>query len=273
MALSAPRLFWHFLHSPRWWCGLLLTVGSGIGLAVLYGTLTTTAEDRAFAARGVRTGAEITLRSEANEWEDAGGRPEMRTDYRVHYRFHDDAGNEQMGVAVVPKSTWLRYQAGDTLAIEYLPDQPDRSRALERLRPPLGMAVGVAFGSGLFLLLGGLVLVGSAWSRARRRWRVVRNGIPCLGRVTEVLTAPNPNGHEAHAGKPSGYHLGYTFQDSRGVHHDGQTAGLPPEVAFHWKPGDPILVLYAPPDIFRHEVDLFGARADDLQTLLNRSVP
>jgi hypothetical protein len=269
MTRSAPRLFWHYLNSPRWWFGCLLTAGSVVGVVVLFWTWTTTAEDREFAAKGVRTVAQISLRSETPEWvgEDQS---EMITRYQLHYYFLDPEGNEQTGVATVLKPTWLRYQAGDTLAIEYLADQPARNRALERQRPPLGIAGTVVFGLGLLLVLGGLILLGTAWVRGRRRWRIVRTGIPSLGRITEILASGARNGHDQPAAHAA-YHLGYTFQDQRGVSHDGRTAALTPGLASRWHLGDPILVLYAPDDIFRHEVDLFGARAEDLNLLLNRS--
>jgi len=266
MALAAFRLFWHYLHGPRWWLCCLLTVASAVGLGTLYRTWTTTAEDREFAAQGVRTEAQIMLRSETPEWEGPEDRPELKVRYRLHYHFKDADDDEQVGVAVVPKTTWLRYQLGDSLAIEYLAGQPGRSRALERERPPLGVAALLVFGLGLLLVLSGLALLATAWVRAWRRWRVVRHGIPCLGRITEVLAPGTRNGHDPTAA----FHLGYTFKDQRGMPHDGRTTPLAPALASRWQPGDPILVLYTPNDIFRHEVDLFGARANDLHALLNR---
>jgi hypothetical protein len=264
---AAFRLFWHYLNSPRWWLGCLLTVASGAGWAMFYRAWTTTVEDREFAAHGVRTVAEVNLRSEVPEWVGPEGRPEMKMRYRLHYAFKDADNDEQFGVAQVPKSTWLRYQPGDTLAIEYLPDQPGRNRAFERERPPVGVTGLLVLGLGLLVVLSGALLLVTAWVRAWRRWRVVRSGIPCLGRVTEVLTTARRNGRDP---LTAGCHLGYSFMDQRGMAHDGRTAPLDPALASRWQPGDPILVLYAPNDIFRHEVDLFGARADDLHGLLNR---
>jgi hypothetical protein len=269
MRFAALRLFWHYLHGPRWWFASLLTVASGVGFGMLHSIWTTTAEDREFSAKGVRTEAQIMLRSETPEWDGPDDRPELKTRYRLHYHFKDADDEEQVGVAVVPKTTWLHYELGDSLAIEYLADQPARSRALERERPPLGIAGLLVFGIGSLGVLGGLVLMAVAWVRAWRRWRVVRKGIPCLGRITEVLAAGTRNGHDSvAAGRPA--LLGYSFRDQRGMLHDGRTPPLAPCLASRWQPGDPILVLYAPNDIFRHEVDLFGTRATELNVLLNR---
>ena len=267
MMLAALPVFWHYLNTPRWWLGCLLTVASAAGFGALYQAWATSPEDRDFAAHGVRTQAEIMFRSEVPEWEDVDGRPEMKVRYRLHYMFKDADNDDQVGVALVPKATWLRYQLGDTLTIEYLPDQPGRNRALVRERPPLGVAGFLVLGLGALLVLGGLLLLGTAWVRAWRRWRVVRGGIACLGRITEVSHPPGRNGDVAGA---SACHLGYTFTDERGMARDGRTARLDPAVAARWQPGDPILVLCAPNDIFRHEVDLFGVRAEDLNVLLNR---
>jgi hypothetical protein len=270
MTVAALRLFWHYLHGPRWWLACLLTVASGVGFAMLYRTWTTTAEDREFAAKGVRTEAQIMLRSESPEWEGPEDRPEMKSRYRLHYHFKDADDEEQVGVALVPKATWLRYQLGDYLTIEYLSEQPARSRALERERPALGVAGMLVFGVGLLGILSGFVLMAGAWVRAWRRWRVVRKGIPCLGRVTEFLAPGTRNGQDSMAANAPAVHLGYTFKDQRGMLHDGRTAPLAPRLASRWHPGDPILVLYAPNDMFRHEVDLFGTRAHDLNMLLQR---
>ena len=264
--LAAFRLFWHYLNSPRWWLGCLLTVASGAGWAMFYRAWTTTDEDREFAAHSVRTVAEINLRSELPEWVGPEGHPEMKMRYRLHYVFKDADNDDQFGVALVPKSTWLRYQPGDTLAVEYLPEQPGRSRAFERERPPVGVTGLLVLGLGLLVVLSGVLLLMTAWVRAWRRWRVVRSGIACLGRVTEVRSPAERNGH---APVDAGCHVGYTFTDQRGMTHDGRTAPLDPALVSRWQPGDPILILYTPNDIFRHEVDLFGARAEDLHDLLH----
>jgi Protein of unknown function (DUF3592) len=267
--LAALPLFWHYLNSPRWWLGCLVTVVSAVGFGALYWAWTTSPEDREFAAHGIRTQAEIMFRSEVPEWEDVDGRPEMKVRYRLHYMFKDADHDDHVGVALVPKTTWLRYQLGDTLSIEYLPDQPGRNRALVRERPPLGAAGFLVLGLGALFVLGGVLLLGASWVRAWRRWRVVRRGIACLGRITEVSGSAGRNGN-GHAPAAAHCHLGYTFTDERGMAHDGRTARLESAFASRWQPGDPILILYAPHDIFRHEVDLFGARTDDLNVLLNR---
>jgi hypothetical protein len=272
MMAVALRLFWHYLNGLGWWVGWLLTAGGVAGFATIHSAWTTTDEDREFAAHGVRTEARVMLRSEANEWVGPDDHQEVKPRYRLHYHYTDADDTEQVGVAVVPKATWLGYELGDPLAIEYLSDQPARSRAIERERPPLGVAALSVFGVGLLVAVAGLGLLGTVLLRAWRRWRVVRTGLPCLGRITEVVAA-GTNGHVHSAPRPPARQLGYTFKDQRGMSHEGRTAALTPDMASRWQLGDPILVLYAPNDIFRHEVDLFGTRAEDLNVLLNRVSP
>jgi hypothetical protein len=156
----------------------------------------------------------------------------------------------------VPEAVWKRHQIGDTIRIRYMPDDPHRSRMDEHQRSAMGKPTLILVVIGGLLVVTGTGLVLTAILRACRRAYVVRHGIPTLGFVTEVVATPARR-------------LGYTFLDHRGVRHDGQTADLAGRRAEHWHMGDPILVLYHPDNLLRHEVDLFGARADDLAQLAN----
>jgi hypothetical protein len=269
MTIASSRLWWCYLNGAGWWFGLLLTAAGGSLAGIALGTHPRPGDDQQFAEAGIRTEARVVSKAQLKEPVDAGAEPEWSTVYTILYQYQDSDGETFQGTARVNEATWYRYQVGDTLWVEYLAHQSDKSRADDRERPPLGWRVVMMMGAGGVVSVAGLAILATATLRARRRMRVVRDGVPCLGRVIDVLTE-TPGNHQGKPGrKRSNYFLAYSFTDQRGVLRDGQTAGLPRGFESRWHAGDPVLVLYKPPDIYRHEVDLFGARADELANMIS----
>jgi hypothetical protein len=266
MSASRTRLFWRYLTGPRWWWGFVLTLtGAVLALGVLRGPLWTNDEDRQFAADGVWTTGTITMRG--RDPEVVGGDPAQRqTIYRLYYEYQDKQARVYQGWSRVTPEVWDRNRQGDRVDVEYLAGQPKTSRADVRERTPLGWWFLVLLSMALLLTGAGVVFLVSSCLRARRRTNVIFHGIPSLGHVTQVVSA-HGNG-ELPRGK-SGPFLLYTFKDQRGVVRDGHSPALPRGLESHWQPGDAILVLFHPHDIYRHEIDLFNVRGEELAELIN----
>jgi hypothetical protein len=260
MAVSHVELFWCYLNRPGWWLGVALCVIGGSlagGARYLQGL----PRERDLPD-GVRTVGQVVHKGERTEWPETDHGAKPRVIYSLRYEFRDAEGQERQGTAEVPPAAWQRYQAGDAIGVRYPVGNPELNRADDVLvNPPapgwaaatLAGAVLGAAGSGLGLL---------CLSRAWRRTRVVCGGVPSVGRVTEVVPDDAPG---------SRLRVGYRFTDDRGVGRDGRTSPLPRPVASRWRPGDPILVLFRPDDVFRHEVDVYGARDDELAALASGS--
>ena len=265
---APPRLFWRFLNGRRWWLGFaLLAAGLAGSAAASLARTHREDEDGRFAAGAART--EGRVMSKAQNKDPAG-----KTVYSMLYQYQDADGETFQEMARVSEATWHHYPVGGAVAVEYAARQPDVSRLEERERPPPSPALVALGGTALLLAAGGLFLCAAAILRARRRARVVRHGVACLGRVTELVAAPAANGTGRRTvPRKATYHLAYTFTDQRGVLREGQTTALPRGFESRWRPGDSVLVLYQPPDVYRHEVDLYGARADALAELLNPPRP
>jgi hypothetical protein len=226
-------------------------------------------EDRRFAEHGVRTKGKVEFRGQDIEWIGPAEDQKPETVFYLHYQYYDGAGQEQRGASRVTKPTWQHYKLGDALAIEYLNDQSDKSRADDRQRSAVTAGLMVGTGAGLALTIIGAALIATAIWRARRRLGVIQHGVPSLGKVTEIVAHGQNGESQGSIMTRADYRIRYSFTDQRGALRDGQTAALPHSVASRWHAGDPILVLYHPNDLFRHEVDLFEARPDDLSGLLN----
>jgi hypothetical protein len=269
MNTSAARLRWHYLQETRFRLGLILTVaGVVLGVAGWFAKIWTDAEERSYFLDGVSARGTIIFKGSRKDWDGPPERGQLKTVYVLHYEYSDRQDRTYHGSVDVAGRDWDRYRPGETLAIEYLAGQPDKSRAELRAPPPLGWTVLVLLASAILLAMVGVVLVIRSWLRARRRLAVVREGIASLGRITNIV-GPGGPGHRPPASPSPPCTLWYTFTDCKGVSRDGFTAPLPPGLADHWRAGDPILVLFHPHDIYRHEVDLFGVRTDELTELVN----
>ena len=124
----------------------------------------------------------------------------------------------------------------------------------------------LALGGGSFLIGGVLVFGGGGWLWAGRKARLVRDGEPFAGIVTDHDTRRPGKGNQA----PS-VRLRFAFTDATGEERTGKSCWLPSDVAPRWPIDEPILVLQDPANATRFEADIFEARADDLAGLKDDS--
>jgi 4-amino-4-deoxy-L-arabinose transferase-like glycosyltransferase len=271
MALSPSRVFWKYLNSPAWWVGLVLTV-VGIVLLAIWQVASTSSEEeqRRFTVAGVRTTARITMINFNPPVAQKPGQPPEQS-YAVVYQYQDAAGHNHGGSFNIRMEERSCYNIGDSLPIEYLKDNPENSRQLDSGTPA---APPFFKWFGLVLLCGGPVLFLFALARAWRRMRIVRHGIPVLGRVLGIQTAVPlyiQILQMQRADKTPSHYLRYSFQDPGGSIREVLGPELPVGMETRWQPGDPVLVLHHPNNIKRQIVDIFGARQEDLEALLAKA--
>jgi hypothetical protein len=99
-----------------------------------------------------------------------------------------------------------------------------------------------------------------AFVRSGHRVRIVRDGVPALGVVDDLMI-------DESAGKVNGvpfYCLTYRFTDEEGSAQEGRSPALPRALQSRWQAGDQILILYDRENSARNEADIFEARADEL---------
>lgn len=273
MSMSPAHLYWRYLNTPAWWFGLVFGTVGCLVLAVPYWSATNAdEEDRQFAANGVRATAKITFKNQGTQPVGAPGRTPVPF-FSVVYLYQDSTGQNHTGSANVTAETWSRHTIGDSISIEYVGDSPDKSRLLAPHTSETPVASVRWWGLGPALICVGLILVLAALLRAWRRTRVIRHGVPALGRVVGTQAAVSwlvQILQMQRANKTLSYYLRYTFTDQSGSAREGLTPELPTDMETRWQPGDPILVLYDPNNVLHHEVDLFGARQQELAALLDQ---
>src|SRR5262249_2054398 len=169
---------------------------------------------------------------------------------------------EDGGVAV-GVNEWTSFQKYDDILIYYRRDRPDESQLAEvpNLSRRWAMHMGLSLG-GLLYVGGGLVGVGGWWW-ATRKARLVVEGKPVLGEVTDRVCP-----FWGQALSPPRSCLHFQFVNSRGSIQTGKTHWLPEDIACCWNPGNSILVLCDPADPSRSEADVFQVRDADKERLL-----
>jgi hypothetical protein len=269
MNISLPILFWKYLAGARWWLGIFLAL---LGFGVCGGWYITWSKgelvDRDLPGKTIRTEGVIQSRERKNDWVGPPDDLQFKSVYLLRYKYQDPEGQPFTGTAAVSQVAFNSVTEGDPVQVEFSAERPDLNRLVGLERPPMGWP-GFALIM-VFSVIGllGLWLMATALLRAQRRSRMIMGGRPCLGRVNEVVGPAERDAVPHHRSK---YYLGYSFTDHKGIVREGRTQTLTPNVVGHWQPGDPILVLYHPENIHRHEVDLYGVRGDDLARLLNLS--
>jgi hypothetical protein len=224
-------------------------------------------------ATGFLVGGYSLLQSEAEYWKNGvaanatvtrkdvtlttGVRSQSKN-FTVSYRYQDGQGQGHEGSSTVGEQLWNRLQNDQALPIEYLRDQPARSQAIDR---PFLDRWNWLFCVGIGSLLVGCLVGGSVgvWIWAGRHARLVRDGVPFVGLVTE------------HDDQKSGHRLRFTFTDATATRRSGTSWFLSPELMSRWPVNKPILVLQDPSNPTRFEADIFGTRADELARLRDLS--
>lgn len=256
MGLVNLRMRWCYLRTSFWWWfGLIWAV---VGTPFLVIGLVVWSQDQHALRGGIATTATIIQKDHDADASDRDG-------YFLRFRYVDAAGEEHEVEEGVPRPAWLRYRPGQRVAIEYLENQPAKSRLAENVGHDAGVIKWVFTLLGLaFAGLGWGLLVGS-WVGAGRRTRLLCRGVPALGQVTGVERRLNIEINGRHPA-----YLTFQFTDSQGRVRSGESSLLPRAIENRWQPGDPILVLYEDDNPARNEADVHEFRADDLAALSRR---
>ncbi len=267
--MSFVRIYWLYIRSSRWWLGPLAIAG---GLVCLWGSQhhwqQTDADSLRFKETGVLVAGKIIQKTERSDWHGAAS----KLKYSLRYRYTDNAGAEHHGNAEVSEPMWKRYHLDDTVSVTFLAGEPATSQLSEHGDHAKHPAQLVALFCGTALVVGGTVHLLYIFVRAWRKVRVIKHGVASVARVDHVTSdAPEIRNGDHQGGKTARRRLGYSFVDHRGIARDGETMLLPFHLASRWRPGDPILVVYHPDHVLRHEVDLFGARSEELARQLDSS--
>jgi Protein of unknown function (DUF3592) len=255
MNVPSARLRWRYLRGVLWWIGVAFAFLGTVALVVAFFARQ---YEKRFQSEGVPGVATVTGKDKKLETTNK----KRETHYYLLYAFRDAAGKAYQGRERVSQDAWQRAKNGDTLAIQYVRDDPATNRpAKDAAAAAWGPVVAAGFG-GLFAITGWSLAV-YAFIRSGRRVRIVRDGVPALGVVDDLLI-------DESAGKVNGipfYCLTYRFTDEEGSTHEGRSPALPRALQSRWQAGDPILILYDRENSARSEADIFEARADDLTQL------
>ena len=278
MAMSSLRLWWRYFTNETSWTAVLVAVlllgamlFAGIG-----GQVRAAFERARFTEAGLPTTAEVVAKLDGKRG------PWLR------YRYQDAEARTFVARDWVPRSYWNRISVGDIVKIDYLGHEPKTSRVQpaefgDASNVPLDLLCTAVLC--VPILIVGWFIVVRPMRTAWRQMRIVRNGLPVLGRVTEVCADPPVRGlagnrrsrrkrrqaptPEAADAKPDGKapsssarYLKYAFLDSDGREWTDESPNLPSDLANRWRRGDSILVLYMPGDPSRNEPDVFAARTD-----------
>ena len=176
------------------------------------------------------------------------------SNYWLKYVFNDPHGVEHIRQAQVKWEQWRRFKDGDTLAIRYLPENPERNRLGGEiddawwLLPSMFGLLGVIFG-GL-----GWTFVVVAIRKIIGRLALLREGSIADADITsfEFDRSISINGRN-----PPFFRYRYIVD---GKKHSGRSPDLPFRMMGRWNRGDKITVVYDPRDPARSEADIYDQR-------------
>jgi hypothetical protein len=236
---------WNYLRGSFFiWFGLLFAV---VGTPFLVVSIYQYGVEREIINDGVLGTATLVEKGHSSSRKSS-------SKYWLKYVFNDRRGREHIREANVKWEDWRRFQDGDTLAIRYLPDHPDRNRLARGLDQPwwiLPLIFGV-----LGVIFGGLgwtcILV--ALRKIRAELYLVRTGSVAEGKITgfEFNYQVSINGRH-----PQYFNYHY---EADGKRHEGRSPDLPGQFAGRWNRGDPIRIVYDPRAPERSEPDIYDVR-------------
>jgi Protein of unknown function (DUF3592) len=161
--------------------------------------------------------------------EKASRNGNLRTQYRVTFRFATSDGQTIEKTSEVPVDEWERLDEGNPFPVRYLPSDPnttqmDRSGAWWEPLMLGGFSV-------LFTLIG-IVVAQSELRHVLLVWRLSRSGLAAEGTVRKVwATGTSIN-------RVCQWRLSYEFRDHMGRTQQGESHLLSPDEAAAWNPGN-----------------------------------
>ncbi len=201
------------------------------GVPFVFAGLDMLATEQRFAREAISVEGKVLTRDIVRARSKDGG---SSTHYKVTYRYAA-GGQTHEGRDEVDVHVWESLREQGPVAVQYLPDDPSRSRlagADDRIGAYIMTAMGGVFGAaGGFIVLFDLR---GRWLRARLR----REGLAATATVTEVApTNFRVNG-------VSQWRVHYTYADHRGRVQSGKSAMMSPAEADAWKTGDQAQIRY-----------------------------
>ena len=216
-------------RSILWAFGLALFLGGGIAVAlgVFLGLQESRYESEGAEAQGRVTGREFREDPEDDDH-----------DYILLYEFTPSTGGDRIeGQSEVSAEYWEERQAGHSVEIQYLPDDPAVSRIAgtgDWLGPILA---GVLGGVGVAI---GAVLLLFAWRGAARERRLLAVGIP----VSAEIVSHERTSYEVN--DVAQWRVVYQYADPLGRTHLGRSPHMDPHAAHQWQVGTSVPVRYDP---------------------------
>jgi Protein of unknown function (DUF3592) len=178
------------------------------------------------------------------------------SNYWLKYVFNDPHGVEHIRQAQVKWEQWRQFKDGDTLAIRYLPENPDRNRLGGEI-DDAWWVLPLVFG-GLGVIFGGLgwTFVIVAIRKIMRQLSLLRTGSVVEADITSFEFDPTVriNGRN-----PPFFRYRYIVD---GKKHTGRSPDLPFRMMGRWNHGDKVRVFYDARQPENSEADVYGIRGD-----------
>jgi hypothetical protein len=266
MACSSLRLAWHYLGGVG---ALVVLIMALFGLIAVIGVVAIIIDG---SQARVRTSARVIDKGKVFNPQPptpkAKGPPQPVDPfaYWLKYTYQDQSGQAHTSQVFLASAAWNQHETGSTVTVEYVEARPEESRLDIGGHSSPWLGVMITLGIGLLLLGLSLLATVSAWRDVAPRIRLIRNGIPAVGRVTHVVAKDPPMVVKGQQPRMN-YVLQFRFSTPDGQEFAGESVPLS-DRQLRWQPGEPILILYHPANPSVHEPDLFGTRADDLRLMV-----
>ena len=214
-----PRLFFVLF-------GAILLV---VGTVALVGGVFTGLDEGRFGAEAVETDATVVDKAIDRDSDDD-------TDYLVTYTFTPPDGFDVTRSQEIDRDEWDALQPGNEIRVEYLPDDPSRSRVVGTggWVGPIIAAVfgGIAAPAGAVLTLIGV-------RRIRRHRQILREGIAV------PATVIGPEATNIRVNRQQQWVVVYRYVDRMGGEHMGRSDPMAMHRALEWQPGSTAVIRYA----------------------------
>jgi hypothetical protein len=210
------------------WFGAAFLAG---GLAVLFMGIDGVIQERRYQ-NDSRVAQAVVL---AKSIKPASRQESSSTRYEITYRFATADGRTVEGTDAVSVETWESLDAGSSLSITYLPDQPHVNRAALSGRMDTAL-VAIGLGS-IFALVGGFFFFRTA-IRVWRQWSILRGGDAAQGTIIAI----EPTSTEINNVRQ--WEIRYRYRDHHGLTHEGTSGDMAPDEAHPFAIGETVKVRF-----------------------------